>query len=72
MNLKINNVKKKLKNGETCFGTMLRILKSPQAISLCASEGWDYVIFDTEHNDCDYETLGNLSLLFLYLYHTRR
>lgn len=32
MNLKISNVKKRLKNGEICFSTMLRILKSPQAV----------------------------------------
>ncbi|MDP4286072.1 MAG: aldolase/citrate lyase family protein [Bacteroidota bacterium] len=45
---------------------MLRILKSPQAVALCASEGWDYIILDTEHNDYDYETLGNFSLMAKY------
>jgi len=66
MNLKINKVKKRLKEGKVCFGTMLRILKSPQAVALCASEGWDYIILDTEHNDYDYETLGNFSLVSKY------
>ncbi len=66
MNLKISNVKKKLKEGQVCFGTMLRILKSPQAVAMCASEGWDYIILDTEHNDYDYETLGNFSLVAKY------
>ena len=66
MNLKINNVKRRLKEGQVCFGTMLRILKSPQAIALCASEGWDYIVLDTEHNDYDYETLGNFSLVAKY------
>lgn len=66
MSLKISNVKKRLKNGEVCFGTMLRILKSPQAVSMCASEGWDYIILDTEHNDYDYETLANFSLVAKY------
>jgi len=47
MNLKVSEVKKRLKEGKVCFGTMLRILKSPQAVSLCASEGWDYIILDT-------------------------
>lgn len=66
MNLKISAVKKKLQNGEVCFGTMLRILKSPQAVPMCASEGWDYIILDTEHNDYSYETLGNFSLASKY------
>jgi len=66
MNLKLSNVKKRLTAGEVCFGTMLRILKSPQALSLCASEGWDYIILDTEHNDYDYETLANFSLVAKY------
>ena len=66
MNLKISNVKKRLKEGQVCFGTMLRILKSPQAVALCASEGLDYIVLDTEHNDYDYETLANLSLVAKY------
>lgn len=66
MNLKISSVKKRLKEGQVCFGTMLRILKSPQAVAMCASEGWDYIILDTEHNDYDYETLGNFSLVAKY------
>ena len=66
MDLKISNVKKRLKEGHVCYGTMLRILKSPQAVAMYASEGWDYIILDTEHNDYDYETLGNFSLVAKY------
>jgi 2-keto-3-deoxy-L-rhamnonate aldolase RhmA len=66
MNLKSNRVKKILKNGGTCFGTMLRILRSPHALTLCASEGWDYVIMDTEHNDYDLETISNFALAARY------
>ena len=66
MNLKNNSIKKRLKAGEVCFGTMLRILKSPQAVALYASAGWDYIILDTEHNDYDYETLGNFSFVAKY------
>lgn len=66
MNLKFSDVKRHLRNGEVCFGTMLRILKSPQALALCASERWDYVILDTEHNDYNPETLANFSLLAKY------
>ena len=66
MSLKISNVKKRLKNGEVCFGTMLRILKSAQAVPMCASEGWDYIILDSEHNDYDNETLANFFLVAKY------
>lgn len=66
MKLKNSSVKRKLQNGEVCFGTMLRILKSPLSVSMCASEGWDYIILDTEHNDYDYETIGNFSLVSKY------
>jgi len=66
MSLKISIVKQKLQEGKICFGTMLRVLKSPQAVALCASEGWDYIILDTEHNDYNYETLGSFSLIAKY------
>lgn len=66
MSLKSGTVKRRLKAGEICFGTMLRILKSPQAVAMCASEGWDYIILDTEHNDYNAETLGNFSLMAKY------
>lgn len=66
MKLKSSRVKRILKEGGVCVGTMLRILKSPQAIALCASQGWDYIILDTEHNDYDLETLGSFSLTAKY------
>lgn len=66
MTLKKSEVKKRLRAGKVCFGTMLRILKSPQAVAMCASEGWDYIILDTEHNDYNAETLSNLSLIARY------
>ncbi len=66
MELKVSEVKRKLKEGQVCFGTMLRILKSPQAVAMCASEEWDYIILDTEHNDYNPETLGSFSLVAGY------
>src|SRR5687768_16937002 len=45
---------------------MLRVLHTPQAIPLCASAGWDYIILDTEHNDYDTETLASMSLIAKY------
>lgn len=66
MDLKSSDVKRRLRRGETCFGTMLRILTSPKAVALCASEGWDYIILDTEHSEFDPQTLGMCSLLAKY------
>jgi len=66
MDLKNSSVKKRLQDGKVCFGTMLRILSKPHSVALCASQGWDYIILDTEHNDYDFETLGNASLVAKY------
>lgn len=66
MELKSSRVKRILKDGGVCFGSMLRILKTSQAVSLFASAGWDFIIVDTEHNDYNSETISNLSLLSKY------
>ncbi|HMF71444.1 MAG TPA: aldolase/citrate lyase family protein [Flavitalea sp.] len=66
MKLKSSRVRKILKEGGTCFGTMLRILRSPHAVALCASQNWDYIILDTEHNDYDLETISNFALAAKY------
>jgi 2-keto-3-deoxy-L-rhamnonate aldolase RhmA len=66
MNLKSSRVKKILQEGGICFGTMLRMLRSPQAVSLCASQKWDYVILDTEHNDYNLETISSFCLASKY------
>lgn len=66
MNLKRSNVKRILKEGGICYGTMLRILKSPQAVALSASQHWDYIILDTEYNDYNMETLADISLAAKY------
>lgn len=66
MSLKSSRVKRILKEGGTCFGTMLRILKAPHAVAMCASQNWDYIILDTEHNDYNLETLSNCCLAARY------
>src|SRR4051812_11523317 len=66
MKLKSSRVKRILKEGGICYGTMLRILKSPYAVPMCASQNWDYIILDTEHNDFDLETIGNFCLASKY------
>ena len=64
--LKANKVREKLAGGDVCYGTMLRILQSPQAITMCAAAGWDYVIVDTEHCDFDFETLAAMAMVAKY------
>jgi len=64
--LKSSKVKKKLNEGKVCFGTMLRILSKPHSVPLCASQGWDYIILDTEHNDYNLETISNVCLVAKY------
>lgn len=66
MDPKRSNVKRVLKAGGVCYGTMLRILRSPQALALTASQGWDYIILDTEHNDYNMETLANMAFVAKY------
>ncbi len=66
MELKQNHVKRVLNEGGTCFGTMLRMIKAPEVISLSAAAGWDYVVLDTEHRDCDSESLRSLALVAKY------
>jgi len=66
MELKKNHVKRVLNEGGTCFGTMLRLVKAPEVISLSAAAGWDYVVLDTEHRDYNPESLKALSLVAKY------
>ena len=66
MKIKSSLVKRKLKDGRICFGSMLRSLKSPIAVPLYASIGWDFIIVDTEHNDYNNDIIGNLCLLSKY------
>lgn len=66
MELKQNHVKRVLNQGGTCFGTMLRLVKAPEVISLCAAAGWDYVVLDTEHRDYNSESVKSLSLIAKY------
>lgn len=66
MDLKRSRVKQILKEGGVCYGTMLRILRSPQAVALTASQKWDYIILDTEHNDYNMETLANMAFVAKY------
>ncbi len=64
--LKPNRVKRILKEGGVCYGTMFRLLNTAHAISLGAAAGWDYVILDTEHGDYNSSQIADLSLVAKY------
>ena len=64
--LKPNRVKRILKEGGVCYGTMFRLLNTAHAISLGAAAGWDYVILDTEHGDYNSSQVSDLSLVAKY------
>jgi 2-keto-3-deoxy-L-rhamnonate aldolase RhmA len=59
--MKINGPRKRLKDGGTCIGTMVREVCSPQIIQLLAASGWDFVLVDTEHGPMDMQTLANFA-----------
>jgi len=60
MNLKENRVKKALKEGKACIGTMVSSYRSPQIAQILSACGWDYFIMDTEHSIFDYESLADI------------
>jgi 2-keto-3-deoxy-L-rhamnonate aldolase RhmA len=59
--MKVNRTKARLKSGETCIGTMIREIRSPQVVQLMAASGWDFIIVDTEHGFIGVETLGDFA-----------
>ncbi len=53
--MRLNDVKRKLKDGQTSFGTWLNI-PSPFSAERCAKSGLDWLIIDMEHNPISIET----------------
>ena len=64
--MKKNRTRQRLKDGETCIGTMVREIRSPQVIQLLAASGWDFVIVDTEHGFLDMSTLADFASIARY------
>jgi len=60
MGLKENQVKKALKAGRVCIGSMVSTFRSPQIAQIFAASGWDYFIMDTEHSFFDFESLADI------------
>lgn len=64
--LKKNLTKNRLLEGEVVYGTMVRMIRTPEVVPVLATAGWDYIVVDTEHCAFDSETLKDLSLVASY------
>jgi len=60
MELKENRVKRSLKAGQVCIGSMVSSFRTPQIAQIYAVHGWDYLIMDTEHSFFDYGSLADI------------
>jgi len=59
-NLKQNKLKAALKRGETCIGSMIVGVRSPQIVQMFASAGWDFLCIDMEHGQFDMQTIADM------------
>ncbi len=57
--MKKNNLKVRLKKGETVLGTWC-VLPSPAVVNVLAASELDFLIFDMEHGPINYETAENM------------
>ncbi len=64
--MKTNQTRQKLKRGETCIGTMIREIRSPQIVQLMAASGWDFILVDTEHGLLDMSALADFASVAHY------
>lgn len=55
-----SRLKKALKAGQVCIGSMVSSFRTPQIAQIYAVQGWDYLIMDTEHSFFDYSGLADL------------
>jgi 2-keto-3-deoxy-L-rhamnonate aldolase RhmA len=50
-------LKEKLLNGQKIIGTMLRVVRNPAICYLAKNSGLDFVMYDCEHSNFNFETL---------------
>ncbi len=58
--MRINKIKKKLKNGEPVFGTMIKEAKSINISELLEIAGFDYFVIDMEHASYDMSDIAGI------------
>ena len=51
-------LKKKLKKGQVCFGTFIRL--GPAAVEILGHAGWDFVVIDMEHGVFDFTNVEHM------------
>ena len=54
------NLKEKIKNGETVYGTMIRLQRNPAFCIVAKDAGMDFIMFDCEHGIYNLETLHDM------------
>ena len=57
--VRVNDIKRKLKNGEPVFGTFVKA-PEPSVVEALAFAGFDFIIIDNEHTAMNMETITNL------------
>lgn len=58
--MRINQVKRALKNGEVVIGTMVSEVRGPGVMTMLATAGFDFVFIDMEHSTYNMETVGDM------------
>jgi len=58
--MRINKIKKKLKNGELVFGTMIKEAKNINISELLEIAGFDYFVIDMEHASYDMSDIAGI------------
>ncbi|MDI6756374.1 MAG: aldolase/citrate lyase family protein, partial [Thermodesulfobacteriota bacterium] len=53
-----NILKQKLKEGQVCFGTFIRL--GPAAVEILGHSGWDFVVIDMEHGVFDFTNVEHM------------
>ena len=53
-----NALKKKLKEGQVCFGTFMRL--GPAAMEVIGYAGWDFAVIDMEHGIFDFPSMADM------------
>jgi len=66
VDLKINRVKRNLRQGGVAVGTMVATVRSPQIVAMLAACGWDFYIIDAEHNQFGWETITDFMTVSRY------
>lgn len=56
----MGNIKKKLKNGEPVYGTMLNFIDAPDVVEILKEVGFDYFMVDCEHGYMTYDKVAML------------